>query len=244
MSGGGPLKIFVIGCGRSGTHWLGHTLASHPDIVTQIEVQPAFGMVFEMAWDPSVERTRLEELVRIYEAAHERVLPKHFADKSHPALWFAEALAERFAEARFISIRRRILPTVGSMLHHSGVLRHHERWRKTPELNRFLGVTDVGAYQALSNELRCALRVIVSSNEIDRLATQSKCRLHAIEYEEMQADPTREARRLATFLEVSDAFAPPPPRAASLSKWRETLNSKQIDEITTFADGLGALHRL
>ena len=32
--------IFVIGTGRSGTHWIGYILAAHPDIRATIEVSP------------------------------------------------------------------------------------------------------------------------------------------------------------------------------------------------------------
>lgn len=239
-----PLKIFVVGCGRSGTHWLGYTLASHPDIVGQIEVQPAFGMAHEMAWDPFVERDRMHELFALYDAIHARIRPKHFADKSHSALWLVQPLAAHFPEARFVAIRRRVLPTVASMLNHAGVLSHYARWNANPGPNRFLGVTDVASYAALPIHLRCALRVIASSNEIQRLAGQSDCRIHVIEYDQMQSDPTGETSRLADFLDVADTFNPPAAKPASLVKWKTALSAAQIQEITHFAESLGASHLL
>ena len=223
---------------------MGGALASHPHIVTQIEAQPAFGLAVEMAWDPAIERTQMPELLRVYEETHAQIRPRHFADKSHPVLWLAEALADHFPEAHFVAIRRRVLPTVASMLNHASVRRHFERWNANPAPNRFLGVTDVATYAALPDEARCALRAITSSREIDRLAGQSRCRIHVIEYEEMQADPGAAAREMATFLGVPNLFLPPMARPRSLERWRTQLSPSQIEVVTAFAEGLGASERL
>jgi exoribonuclease R len=239
-----PLKIFVVGCGRSGTHWLGHTLGSHPDIAIQIEQEPAFSLVHAMAWDSALERTHMTDLMRVYEEAHACVRPKHFADKSHSNLWLAEMLADGFPEARFVAIRRRVLPTVASMLRHKGVLGHFARWEADPKPNRFLGVTDVATYRALSLEKRCALRVIVSSNEIDKLVMQTKVPVHVMEYEHLQTDPIGESQRLAGFLGIRDAFSVPTPQPESLEKWRTDLSEAQIDAIEGFARNQHASHLL
>ena|GEM_PF-6704601 len=46
--------IFIVGCGRSGTHWLGYILDAHPDIVATIEKRSIFRKVTAMALDQSL----------------------------------------------------------------------------------------------------------------------------------------------------------------------------------------------
>src|SRR5262245_33926076 len=46
---GGALKIFVVGSGRSGTHWLGFALGHHQAIHVEIEEPPTFGWIVQMA---------------------------------------------------------------------------------------------------------------------------------------------------------------------------------------------------
>ena len=42
----GSHKVFVIGSGRSGTHWVGYILEAHPDIHVTIETKPVFDWVY------------------------------------------------------------------------------------------------------------------------------------------------------------------------------------------------------
>ncbi len=55
--------IFVIGTGRSGTHWLGYSLGNHPEIRATIEVQPMFGLSTRMALNPALEMQLFEKLI-------------------------------------------------------------------------------------------------------------------------------------------------------------------------------------
>jgi hypothetical protein len=137
----GSKKIFVIGTGRSGTHWLGQILQAHPDIHVTVEAPPIFAWSTAMALDPRQSPVLLPQLIRQYEIEHAAVAPRHYADKSHPNIWHAEDLAARLPDAVFLGIQRNPFATVASMLEHAGVLAWHERWREFPVPNRFLGIT-------------------------------------------------------------------------------------------------------
>jgi hypothetical protein len=226
-----PLKIFVIGCGRSGTNWLGEILSTHPDIAAHIEQEPAYSWVRRMAIDPLHIQVLMPSLLAYYRDAHERVLPKHFADKSHSNLWIAEHLADHFPEARFIGIRRAVAPTVASMLKHPGVLSSIFDWDRAQRLCRYLNVTDIEAYCALTLEERCAKRVVGSAAEIVRLQQALPNRVHVVNYEALHINPRAVLSSLANFLGVADDFGGPMPRSDSLEKWRSELSDEQQQRI-------------
>jgi hypothetical protein len=234
-------KIIIIGCGRSGTHWLGHTLAAHPQVHAEIEAPPVFGWVTRMAIDPSAEAQLFPRLLERYRAAHALAHPRHYADKSHPNLWLAEHLADALPEARFIAIRRAVEPTVASMLAHAGTRAWVERWERYPIPNRFLGIDAdlVDAYRAMSPAVRCALRVISHSREIERLRPRLGARLAVIEYEALRRDPVAAMRPLQNFLALTSPLRPPPARRDHTDRWRETLTAQDRADIGVLAGRLG-----
>ncbi len=230
-------KIFVIGCGRSGTHWLGHTLGAHPQIHAEIEAPPVFGWVTRMALDPRAEARLFPRLLERYRAAHALVQPRHYADKSHPNLWLAEALADALPEARFLAVRRAVEPTVASMLDHAGTRAWVERWTRQPIPNRFLGIDAdlVEAYRAMSPAVRCALRVIAHSREIARLRPLLGARLVVVEYEALLRDPIAATQALPDFLALASPLRPPPPLRDRADRWRSTLSVQDRADIRALA---------
>ena len=46
-------KIFVIGSGRSGTHWVGYILEAHPDIHVTIEKPQSSNGLPRWRWTPA-----------------------------------------------------------------------------------------------------------------------------------------------------------------------------------------------
>jgi hypothetical protein len=238
----GPFKIFVIGSGRSGTHWLGNILASYPSVHITVEKAPIFPWVVEMAQRPEMEPQLFPKLVRRYRAEHRAVLPRHYVDKSHPNLWIAEKLADEFPEARFIAIRRRLQGTVASMLKHAGVRRWAEAWDEDPRPNRFLGVTESlqPLYRSMSIAARCAVRVIAHSREIERLRAALGPKLHVLEYEETFVDPRGEFDRISGFFGWDTPPDVPMPNSASREKWVTQLSAPDQADIASVAKMMGA----
>ena len=61
-------KVFILGCGRSGTHWMGYILKKHRDVYVTIEKKGIFDKVTEMAVDPSRKKQLLKIFFRILRA--------------------------------------------------------------------------------------------------------------------------------------------------------------------------------
>src|SRR5687768_9534843 len=113
----GP-KVFVVGSGRSGTHWLGWTLDDHPRVRTTIEKPAMFNKVTAAALDPRLAGRYLPYLRVRYSWEHLRAFPRAYVDKSHPNIWHVETLSRYFPTAKFLGIRRGVYGTVASMLKH------------------------------------------------------------------------------------------------------------------------------
>src|SRR3546814_11024784 len=94
------LKIFVLGTGRSGTHWLGDIMAAHPSIAATVEKPPAFIWVVELAMQPGTMDPLFPRLVQRYRYEHAALAPRHFLAKSHPSLSIPDPPAEAFHEAK------------------------------------------------------------------------------------------------------------------------------------------------
>lgn len=227
------MSIFVLGSGRSGTHWLGHVLDSHPDISASIEDPRFFQPVVAMALDARQRATRFDALVDAYRREAEALRPRRFADKSHPNIWLASDLAPALPDAVFVGIERQVHATVASMLRHRGVLSWHERWREFPVPNPFLGITDelAAVYDDLSTIEKCVIRWLSHRRQMLRLRADLPDRLHVVQYEDLITDPVVTTKELQHFLGLARPFPTPDAAVASLERWRDELTAQQIDEI-------------
>ena len=226
---GAAKKIFVVGTGRSGTHWLGYIIGAHPDVVATVERPPIFPWVTQMALRPETVRALYPRLVRRYRHEHGAVLPKHYLDKSHPNIWIAELLAESLPEALFVGIRRDAFGTVNSMLQHEGVLSWIHRWREFPLPSRFLGVNrdSAEAYDALPLEAKCAVRWKAHVLQLAHLEGVLGDRLLVLDYESLQTEIATELSRISAFLGLATPIPLPHIKTRSLDRWRHELTEAQ-----------------
>jgi len=217
-------KIFVIGSGRSGTHWVGYILEAHPDIHVTIEKPPIFEWVTTMALPKLIERYRIE---------HQSVSPKHYADKSHPNIWIAEELAAAFPEALFVGIQRNPYATVASMLKHEGVLAWHKRWKEFPVPNRFLGITyeNRAAYESMPLAAQCALRWKVHRERLQNLRQTMDSRLLVLNYEDVIRESEAQLAALDAFLSLPSALPKPAVKSESLDRWKTELSEEIKQQI-------------
>jgi hypothetical protein len=226
-------KIFVIGSGRSGTHWVGYILEGHRDIHVTIEKPPIFRWVTDIALDLGKKAELLPGLIERYRAEHDAVRPRHYADKSHPNIWIAEELATAFGDARFIGIQRNPYGTVASMLKHPGVLAWHARWKEFPVPNPFLGITrdNHDAYESMPLAAKCALRWKAHRERMHALGEALGPRLLVLQYEDVIRDPDTQLRALDAFLSLPSPIPRPKVKAESLDRWRTELDDEAKSQI-------------
>lgn len=235
------MLLFVVGCGRSGTHWLAHSVAARDDVYATIEDPEIFGLATRLALNP-VRRVRgIPRLVSMYRNQI-RLNPKpHYLDKSHPVMWYAEELAERMEGATFLGIARGPRATVASMLAHPRVVGWHKRWRTYPLPNAFLGITerDVCGYDKYSRARRCALRWLSHVRRLAELKTSMPDRVVVLSYERLHARPLGTLLELDERLGWSPATPEPRVRVEPMTKWKKGLSAKQLADVESVAEQAG-----
>lgn len=232
------MSVFVLGTGRSGTHWVGWILDSHPDIRATIEKKPLFWVATQAAVRPSRRPMLLAALRAMYMYERARAEPYLYADKSHPVIWYAERVAEWFSDAKFVVVERSVFGTVASMLRHEGVSAWQREWRRYGVPNRFLGVTRENAdrYDSMSPAEQAALRWRSHQDRIEELHTALPNRLLVLRYESMVDDFYREVDRLWRFVSVESIHVRAlEPKAASRGAWRQQLSAADVRRIAELA---------
>lgn len=226
-------KIFVLGTGRSGTHWVGCIMKAHPDIYVSMERPPIFPWVTQVAVDPRQRRALLPKVLRQYKIEHTLVAPQHFADKSHPNIWLAGDLAKAFPDSLFVGVRRSVYGTVASMLKHSGVMQWIHEWKRYPIPNRFLGIDEAEAatYESRSLAARCAMRWVSHSRQLDDLKPVLGAKYLILDYETLQQDTDAQLAALSSFLGLKVPLPLPPVKRESLDRWQTELTRDQIADI-------------
>lgn len=225
--------VFVIGTGRSGTHWLGYSLRDHPEVRATIESSPMFGLSTKMALDPSLEARLFRILVLAYKWQLFKTEPLIYLDKSHPNIWIADKLKAAFPKSLFVGIERNPYATVASMMKHKGVSAWHKRWKKYPIPNRFLGISTelASTYDDIPFASQCAMRWVAHHNKMNELKNILGNDLFTISYEDFAHNTEKVIHDLQDFLGFNQPIPVPEVKIDSLHKWREQLSNQEISQI-------------
>ena len=225
--------VFVIGTGRSGTHWLGHSLGDHPEVRATIEVQPMFGLSTRMALNATLERQLFNRLVLAYKWQLFKSAPRLYLDKTHPNLWIAEKLKKAFPQSLFVGIERNPYATVASMMKHKEVSAWHKRWREFPIPNRFLGITAElsSTYDSISFASQCAMRWVAHHDKINELGNILGDDYLVISYESFAHNTEKAIYELQQFLGLHSPIPIPDVKTGSLQKWKIQLSNEEVKQI-------------
>lgn len=177
--------IFIVGQGRSGTHWLARSLQLSG---LSCSMEKHLKMV-----DKNViyDQNNWNELISTFRKDKSKV------HKCHPLLWRAERLLQEFPRAKIIAIRREQKPTVKSMMKHAAVRRWCEVSNEFKSPNKFLGMVDHDSYDHLPTKRKCELRWKSHDDEILRLKKiLPRNQFLVVHYESLEL----EKGKLSTFL--------------------------------------------
>lgn len=225
--------VFILGTGRSGTHWLAQSLVGHPELAVTLEVPPRFGWSTAMALNPSLRARLQPKLIRNLRFATRRWAPRRLVDKSHPNLWLAEALLAAFPQATFLAIQREVYATVASMIRMGPVKAWHETWRQYPTPNPFLGISSATAlrYDTLTLPEQCTLRWLAHRDRLQQLTPVLGERLFVVSYEALMDATGTTLDRVASQLRLRTPIALPPVHTESRNKWKGLLSADDTARI-------------
>lgn len=222
--------IFVMGCGRTGTHWIARSISLAFDVELIGEESLLFEMSVSAALRPAQRSRLLESMLAVY-----RTKPEFCVGKCHPSLWFAPELFVKLPGSRFVLTRRCLLGTVQSMLNHPGTLRWVREQRLYDEscedgfLGRVAGLDLTGRSLAAG----CAARVITHWRRVQELATGLPGAA-IFDFDQAAAEPKTTADNLREMLAL--------PRRFELQPLRQTrhpaLTGREIQDIQWVANSV------
>lgn len=222
------MKIFIVGCGRSGTNWLGNIINTSKEIYTTIEAPETFNLVTDIVIKGKKEL--LNNLINRYDSISNLVKPLHYADKSHHNLWLVDDLVSEFSDSKFIGIYREVYGTVASMLKHKGVLSWFDTWDKYPVPNKFLGITNYNEniYNNYSLIEKCTLRWASHYDQLIYLQEKYTDKFLSINYDDLVDNIDQEVDKINKFLNLDSVKVVPVKK--SLYKHND-LSFKDREEI-------------
>ena len=229
--------LFIAGTGRSGTHLVGRTIGSHPDIEKRIENPSTFGYITKLAATKSLNigLKNFYYKQRILLALNNEIKScegKYVLEKSHPSLWIIDFLEQNYPQAKFIGVWREPEPTIASMLNHNGVL----SWFNIlpgNKVNDFLGITqdNVSYYKNLSLLEKCYLRWKAHKTKIEELERTLGDKFISIKYDEFVINTDKFNDKLSQFIGIENKFNTEPIQIESLNKWQTQLCEEQKELI-------------
>ena len=233
MDKGMAQNIFVVGTGRSGTHFVARSLRGFKNTRDPLAGREDSGLLSRVAHDAMLANPLSQECIA---NIRKRTSPrKILIDQHHPLLFFTKDLLKEFPGAIFLYINRPIEQVVASMLSHSGVLDWYQRLKdptgplsRAPFPNQFFGLFDRTEINDLSVTRLCARRWLAHRSMAQQL------NLKTLEYENLVTDQFKEYSRLldepilADLGQFRQRVASNPD---SLVKWKSLLGKSQIDEI-------------
>jgi hypothetical protein len=206
--------LFIVGTGRSGTHFLTRCLIGHPQITDLMggEENPlVFKTITAAALSQSDADRSLAEAAKVYDSLADLARPKWLVDQCHPNIWFVDHWSEAYVSARFVGILRNPFSVVASMMKHPAVRAWSVDWHRYPIPNPFLGITTDNArrYEKMSLAERCTMRWIGHYRKMLDLRGSHDRRFLCIVYEELCKQPETCLSAVADWLGLVGEFQIP-----------------------------------
>jgi len=200
--------VFIVGTGRSGTHFLCSALNSISglsDYYGGVESPHMFECISNKSFrGESLDLSQIE----YYRVLMSLVGPDLLVDQTHPNLWHVDQLISSFPNAKFIAISRNIYSVINSMLSHEGTSSWIDAQRDFSP-NEFLGITkqNLDLYKNnLSRLQRFAFRWIAHQRRIDHICKKYSANVLNVKYEDLGEDYLHTLKQICDFLEISFTY--------------------------------------
>lgn len=231
LEANGP--VFIIGTGRSGTHFLCSCLNKFSNLDDGFYGKES-KYIFDYLSKLTVQGNSLSRSVRgYYNHMMRKVSPSVLVDQTHPNIWHVEKLIEWYPNAKFLSLTRCVYSVVYSMINHQGVAAWEINHTAYPMPNRFLGINEdneIVYRDVLTDIQRFVFRWCSHTERNHDLANLYPDKVLHIKYENLAEDMSREMNRIAAFLSVEPPISMCTFNEVSLHK-KDRLSDAQVLEI-------------
>jgi hypothetical protein len=227
--------IFIGGTGRSGTHLIGRTISSHPNIYGRIERKNTFELFTKLATSD-----RLGNFQKFFLKARLRIIFKiigtkinsSILEKTHTSLWSYKWIFKTYPNSKMVVVWRNSKPTINSMLNHAGVLSWYDKLDLTTT-NQFLGITEENRtnFKELSIEKKCFYRWASHMEQILNAKNEFPDNVFLVNYDSFLINIDSHLELISKFLKIENNFRPEKIKYNSRDKWKTELTVNQIHSI-------------
>lgn len=224
---------FIVGTGRSGTHYLAKLINDHPDIYDPFHGKEHRRLLVATTRAALMNNVKLPwRVILNYKLLRALAGGRVLLDQCHPNLFFVQEINSKLRGAKFLALWRDTPAVVSSMLEHHGVRRWQEGAVKYPFPNQFLGAVTRDAYTKLSEVEQCALRVIQHKNRISELAENTNNNVSVVQYRDMVLNPVSSRNKLYSALGLPEVDTlRTKPNVDSIHKWKTRLGKAEVRQI-------------
>jgi len=227
--------FFIVGQGRSGTHFLGKILSTSRALEVDFEVNPIFQWVRKAAYQKPQSNVLMKNISSFCKQRIANLSLSHYVNKSHPSLWLVEDLCKEIPSIRFMYTSRNIYSVVASSLIHKGVADTITEVKRPTDLFSYLGIIhkDIASqYETLSTIQRMVIRWLSYESEAKRLKKlMGHQKFIILKYENLVLDLDNEIKNnLSPWIGVED-IKPIKVRTGSIEKYKDSLSSRDLSEI-------------
>ena len=213
--------IFIVGTGRSGTHFLTSILIACSEL-TDLTGGRENHTIFNEVANSVIYQKENPHLTLEYKKLLIKALPLRLVDQCHPNLWRAEEILAQFPEAQFLCLVRDPFSVVFSTLAHPGVRERiaGEKWKRYPLPSPFFGIERpfMESYDDYTLVERAALRWCAHMREINRCCEIYKDHFLTVRYESLLTDSLSECLKISEFLNLNNGVYVRHPNFDSLNK--------------------------
>lgn len=232
-------NIFIVGTGRSGTHFLCRSLrgfANIDDFMNGEENHSIRVPLTEMALKHQpLSRDIIDYyLTSIKESQNDG---KVFLDQLHTNLYHVDQLVNHFPNSLFLATQRPKEQIVASMLNHGGVRKWFKYALKHDDVvfpNKFLGVASREEIQRTDDHVLCAKRVDAHNMEIKRILKKYPNKVRIVDFTKLVLGQHQYFKTLFSESEIQQLgkyTGIETPNRDALFKYKNTLNADKLKEI-------------
>ena len=243
-------SIFIIGTGRSGTHFTCRALQGFKNIYDPLDGKENGSVLKDIAV-ASIHHFEYPKNAIDYYIKVKKHIEKNkiFLDQHHPNIFYINNLSKIFTNPIFIYPDRPIEQVVASMLKHRGVLSWFEYAKNKPKNvipieNQFLGIQELNQLQEMELYELCALRVIAHRNRAILMKNRGM-NVRFLNYENLVRDQLAEFNEVFSeqeFDRLGDFDVVEESNSSSLHKFRDILQPQQLARIENLLKQFGRCH--
>lgn len=224
--------VFIIGSGRSGTHFLAQTLAKNSEIDDMMNGRENPAVFYGVTYSALGMKESFDDVVSYYKKLINICNVEFFLDQSHPNLWFFDDLVANFPDAIFVGITRRPESVIYSTMNHSGTSGWIHNWDRLPFPNQFMGnkECDYEVYKKMSFAEKSALKWMAHYRQMEKAKTALGKKFIHVDYDELAANTSSVLKKIDSFLGLESPTPLPAVKKESMGKWRE-MSEKDLREI-------------